>query len=147
MAAAAGLGPYADAMKGSYLGPRFSAEEIARFLDTRRVPAERFAGGVGRRKAEVAVFPKVGPERAEARCDADAGLHELRDAALDGEVELGCDAVFAGDVFQPERVSEREDALRAVVAVEPLRVEAAGKVEVCGRGARGGGMRYRRPPP
>jgi carbamoyltransferase len=34
---------YADGMNGSYLGPRFSGEEIARFLDDNSYPARRIA--------------------------------------------------------------------------------------------------------
>ena len=38
-----GLPPYADAMKGSYLGPRDSEEEIAKFLMSRNIPYKRYS--------------------------------------------------------------------------------------------------------
>ena len=45
MAAAAEPPPYADGMKGSFLGPRFSAEQIAVFVGGRQLPAQRLAPG------------------------------------------------------------------------------------------------------
>ena len=45
MAAAAEPPPYADGMKGSFLGPRFSAEQIAVFVGDRQLPAQRLAPG------------------------------------------------------------------------------------------------------
>jgi carbamoyltransferase len=38
-----GLPAYADAMKGSYLGPRDSEEEIAKFLMSRNIPYKRYS--------------------------------------------------------------------------------------------------------
>jgi carbamoyltransferase len=38
-----GLSPYADAMKGSYLGPRDSEEDIAKFLTSRNIPYKRYS--------------------------------------------------------------------------------------------------------
>jgi carbamoyltransferase len=39
-----GLPPYADGMKGAYLGPRHSEQEIELFLKTRNLPYQKYAG-------------------------------------------------------------------------------------------------------
>ncbi len=41
----AGPPPYADGMNGSYLGPRFSAEDVARFVNDRGLQATRLDSG------------------------------------------------------------------------------------------------------
>ncbi|MGZ8848240.1 MAG: carbamoyltransferase C-terminal domain-containing protein, partial [Pyrinomonadaceae bacterium] len=38
-----GLPPYADGMKGSFLGPRNTVEEIERFLDEGKIPHQKYA--------------------------------------------------------------------------------------------------------
>lgn len=69
-------------------------------------------------------------ERAKAARETHSRLHVLPDAALDAQLELGSDAVVAGEIVRPERVAVGQEALTVVVTVQPLRVDAAVQIEV-----------------
>ena len=89
--------PYADGMSGSFLGPRFTDDEIGRFLDVERLrgaPARRrrrwpseVAGAAGRREGRRPVAGAHGVRPARARRPLDHRRRALAEDAVGDEPE------------------------------------------------------------
>lgn len=87
------LAPYADGMKGSYLGPRHSEEEIEKFLESRQLPYKKYS-----RKdlpAAVADFLAAGKI---------IGLHQ-------GRMEFGPRALGGRSIIGDPRSAEMQSAM------------------------------------
>ena len=85
--------PYADAMKGSYLGPKHSEEEIQAFLKSQRAPYKKYSREeLPRRVAELLAEGKI------------IGLHQ-------GRMEFGPRALGARSIIGDPRSAEMQSAM------------------------------------
>jgi carbamoyltransferase len=85
--------PYADGMKGSYLGPKHSEEEIESFLKLKRAPYKKYSREeLPRRVAELLAAGKI------------IGLHQ-------GRMEFGPRALGARSIIGDPRSAEMQSAM------------------------------------